>query len=37
MKDFCAWVGLIAFILMCINYKKHHKKDKKERDKICLK
>ena len=34
MFDFWCWVGLIVFIIMAINYKKHHKKgnDKNGKD-----
>ena len=37
MKEFFAWLGLGVFILMCINYKRHHKKSKELDSNISLK
>ena len=37
MKEFFAWLGLVVFILMCINYKRHHKKSKELDSNISLK
>ena len=37
MFDFFCWLGLGIFILMCVNYKKHHRKNNSNGGDKCVK